>query len=160
MGNIAAMWTLPRAERDIKQNAQLVADFAVPGQVRPDQARWEEYRYVRASRVDQSATVAGAEEGVMIPRTCSVCWRITGWERLLGRFVDGCIFSPEVSPPRHEASHQTLTPPDYLAGGEPGKTSFEVRLPFGVIDEIRESLGLYPKSINHEAGRRDSRLRG
>ena len=32
MGIIGAMWTLPRAEQDIKQNAQLVADF---GSARP-----------------------------------------------------------------------------------------------------------------------------
>ena len=44
---------------------------------------------------DQNATVARAEGKVLTPRTGSVRRGITGWKRLLGRFVEVCIFSPQ-----------------------------------------------------------------
>jgi hypothetical protein len=44
---------------------------------------------------EYAATVAGGEGGVMTPRTWLIGRRITGWKRLLGRFVDGCILSPQ-----------------------------------------------------------------
>ena len=47
------------------------------------------------SNSGQIATIAGAEGGVMIPRTCLIGRRITGRKRLLGGFVDGCALSPQ-----------------------------------------------------------------
>jgi len=51
-------------------------------------------RRLHDSGCDQNAAVAGGEGGV-IPRTCLIGRCITGWKRLLGRFDDGCILSPQ-----------------------------------------------------------------
>jgi len=68
MGIIAAMWTLALRGGNIKQKAQLVVILAVPGRRRDLLKRdGKNTRYLRASRVDQNATVALGGEGLMNP---------------------------------------------------------------------------------------------
>ena len=92
-------------------------------------------------------------------RTRLVGWCIAGWKRLLGCFIDRCALVRNIS--ASARSQSSSSDPAWLPRWRrTRKNVVPGALAFGAIDEIRESLGLYPKSINHEAGRRDSRLRG
>jgi len=94
MGNIAVMWTLALRPKDIKQKAQLVDDFSsCPARRRgPSQPSFTAMRPLPGCDLNPTVTGAAISDDsseLLIGR------RVTGWKRLLGRFVDGCVLSPQ-----------------------------------------------------------------
>ena len=104
MGNIAVMWTLPRADRDIKQKAGAIGErWKNTACLRDSRLRSERYLGWRRTTSDDSADLFNRPAHHWLEKT----------PRTLRRRLH---LEPSVSPPRREASRRALTLTDYLAG--------------------------------------------